>query len=196
MRLQVTIHIKNWYMLKARERLGWTQKRLREETKVCIEDIQAIENLRRPKGEFWDVKDKLNRIAIALDEEFDLLFPQEYLDALQKKLLPGLQAPVSWCIEIPLSSLLPNNSHLLIDEPEIDDLPELRESIDCLLPTLEDRERAILRMRFGFDDDPMTLDAVGQRLGLTRERVRQLENRALRKLRHPKRSSQLRKFLD
>ena len=62
---------------------------------------------------------------------------------------------------------------------EADDLEQVLDRIDAL----DDREAAVVRMRFGLDPfDPMTLREVGERLGLTRERVRQLENQALRKL--------------
>ena len=54
----------------------------------------------------------------------------------------------------------------------------------------------ILRLRFGLDDgNPYTLEEVGQKFGLTRERIRQIEGRALRRLRHPKQSGQLKEYL-
>ncbi len=51
-----------------------------------------------------------------------------------------------------------------------------------LLGRLDDRERAVVKLRFGLEDDPMTLQEIGRRLGLTGERVRQIETEALRKL--------------
>ena len=63
--------------------------------------------------------------------------------------------------------------------------------------TLSDREEEVLRLRFGLDDGKArTLEEVGQHFEVTRERIRQIEAKALRKLRHPSRSSQLRDFLD
>jgi RNA polymerase primary sigma factor len=53
------------------------------------------------------------------------------------------------------------------------------------LRRLEEREEEVLRARFGIDDHPMTLSEIGEKLGITRERVRQIESRALGKLRHP-----------
>ncbi len=72
----------------------------------------------------------------------------------------------------------------------------LRERIDQVLATLPPREARILRMRFGLDDNqPYTLEEVGAKFGLTRERIRQSEGKALRRLRHPCRARQLREYL-
>ena len=67
-----------------------------------------------------------------------------------------------------------------------------------LLTDLPDRSRRVLTDRFGLSakGDKRTLDAIGQEYGITRERVRQIEAKALRKLRHPSRSEKLRSFLD
>ena len=53
-----------------------------------------------------------------------------------------------------------------------------------LLDTLPERERRILELHFGLDNDPQSLEAIGRKFGLTRERVRQLEHQALTRLRH------------
>jgi RNA polymerase sigma factor (sigma-70 family) len=67
-----------------------------------------------------------------------------------------------------------------------------RQEIKRVLSTLDDRERIILSLRFGLDGEgPLTLDDVGRHFGLTRERIRQLELKALTKLRHPSRSFSL-----
>ena len=72
----------------------------------------------------------------------------------------------------------------------------LKEELSGVLLTLTDREERVLRLRFGLDDGQCrTLEEVGQIFGVTRERIRQIEAKALRKLRHPSRSRKLRDFL-
>ncbi len=73
----------------------------------------------------------------------------------------------------------------------------LKEQMDTVLHTLSEREREVLRLRFGIDGGyPRTLEEVGSMFHVTRERVRQIEAKALRKLRHPTRSRRLRHFLE
>ena len=73
----------------------------------------------------------------------------------------------------------------------------LRDKTDCLLSTLPEREERILRMRFGIGErTDHTLEEVGRDFNLTRERIRQLETKALEKLRHPSRSDMLKPFVD
>jgi RNA polymerase primary sigma factor len=72
----------------------------------------------------------------------------------------------------------------------------LREKVEEVLATLTPREARILRLRFGLHNGrSYTLEEVGQKFGLTRERIRQIEGKALRRLRHPRRSRQLREYL-
>ncbi len=73
----------------------------------------------------------------------------------------------------------------------------LKEQLDEVLDTLTDREQKVLRLRFGMDDGrTRTLEEVGKEFDVTRERIRQIEAKALRKLRHPSRSRKLRDYLD
>ena len=73
----------------------------------------------------------------------------------------------------------------------------LKEQLEGVLDTLTDREENVLRLRFGLDDGrTRTLEEVGKVFGVTRERIRQIEAKALRKLRHPSRSKQLKDFLE
>jgi len=73
----------------------------------------------------------------------------------------------------------------------------LRENIDEVLSALTDREAKVLRMRFGLAGNKMmTLEEVGRKFGVTRERIRQIEAKALRKLKHPSRRKKLQDFLE
>jgi RNA polymerase primary sigma factor len=73
----------------------------------------------------------------------------------------------------------------------------LKEKMASVLRKLSPREERIIRMRFGFEDgNPRTLEEIGQEFAVTRERIRQIEAKALRKLRHPSRSSVVRTFLE
>ncbi len=80
--------------------------------------------------------------------------------------------------------------------PEVAHHHMLQEKIEEVLATLTPREARILRLRFGLQNGrSYTLEEVGKKFGLTRERIRQIEGQALRKLRHPRRSRQLRDYL-
>jgi RNA polymerase primary sigma factor len=82
------------------------------------------------------------------------------------------------------------------EPPELANQRLLRDKLEDALATLTAREARILRLRFGLQDGrSYTLEEVGQKFGLTRERIRQIEHKALRRLRHPRRSRPLRGFL-
>lgn len=92
-----------------------------------------------------------------------------------------------------LSSFLPDSRE---DPEESAVRSSLRRDIELVLTTLSPREQAVIRMRFGLDDNrPRTLQEIGRIFGLTRERIRQIELKAIRKLRHPSRRRRLRAYL-
>ena len=73
----------------------------------------------------------------------------------------------------------------------------LQEQLESVLHTLSDREKDVIRLRFGLvDGQPRTLEEVGKKFGVTRERIRQIESKTLSKLRHPSRSQKLRDYLE
>ena len=82
------------------------------------------------------------------------------------------------------------------DPPQLIYQSMLKEKINEILSTLTPREARIIRLRFGIDQNhPYTLEELGQKFGLTRERIRQIEGKALRRLRHPNRSHALREYI-
>jgi RNA polymerase primary sigma factor len=117
------------------------------------------------------------------------------------KMLKIAQLPIS--LETPIGGV--EDSHLgdfIEDKAVVSSLDEvinlkLKEQIASVLKTLTPREEKIIKMRFGLGDGrPHTLEEVGQTFALTRERIRQIEAKAFRKLRHPSCSSKLRIFLE
>ncbi|WP_339193082.1 RNA polymerase sigma factor RpoD [Aeribacillus sp. FSL W8-0870] len=118
-----------------------------------------------------------------------------------REILKIAQEPVS--LETPIGE--EDDSHLgdFIEDQEATSPSEhaayelLKEQLEDVLDTLTDREENVLRLRFGLDDGrTRTLEEVGKVFGVTRERIRQIEAKALRKLRHPSRSKRLKDFLE
>ena len=130
-----------------------------------------------------------------IGEEMDL--PPEKV----REILKIAQEPVS--LETPIGE--EDDSHLgdFIEDQEAQSPSDhaayelLKEQLEDVLDTLTDREENVLRLRFGLDDGrTRTLEEVGKVFGVTRERIRQIEAKALRKLRHPSRSKRLKDFMD
>ena len=93
-----------------------------------------------------------------------------------------------------LKDTIKDNSTLT---PTYADYQLLKEQVEDVLHTLNEREARVLQLRFGLEDGrSRTLEEVGRDFGVTRERIRQIEAKALRKLRHPNRSKKLRDFLE
>jgi RNA polymerase primary sigma factor len=72
----------------------------------------------------------------------------------------------------------------------------LQDDLRSVLATLSEREAGIVQLRFGLEGQPRTLDEIGHVYGVTRERIRQIEAKAMAKLRHPSRSQALRDYLE
>lgn len=106
----------------------------------------------------------------------------------------SLEQPVGEEEDSSLGDFVPDASAL--DPYEYTAKSALREELDSVLATLTDREERVLRLRFGLlDGRQRTLEEVGKEFGVTRERIRQIESKALRKLKHPSRSRKLKDFL-
>ncbi len=151
---------------------------------------------------------KLIRISRQLVQELGREpLPEEIAEEMNiseervREILKIAQEPVS--LETPIGE--EDDSHLgdFIEDQEAQAPADaaafelLKEQLEDVLDTLSAREEKVLRLRFGLDDGrSRTLEEVGQYFGVTRERIRQIEAKALRKLRHPMRSKRLRDYLE
>jgi RNA polymerase primary sigma factor len=150
---------------------------------------------------------KLNRISRQMLQEMgreptpeELAVRMEMPEDKVRKVLKIAKEPIS--METPIGD--DEDSHLgdFIEDTSVDSpidaatMESLRETTHAVLAGLTPREAKVLRMRFGIDMNiDHTLEEVGKQFDVTRERIRQIEAKALRKLRHPSRSEQLRSFL-
>ena len=140
---------------------------------------------------------ELGREPTAEELAQEMLMPVDKV----REIMKIAQEPVS--LETPIGE--EEDSHLGDFIPD-DDIPApadaaaytlLQEQLKDVLDTLTDREKKVLRLRFGLDDGrARTLEEVGREFKVTRERIRQIEAKALRKLRHPSRSKKLKDFIE
>ncbi|MCS7039230.1 MAG: RNA polymerase sigma factor RpoD [Caldilineales bacterium] len=187
------------HMVETINRLLRVQRRLTQELgrEPTPEEIAVEMDFIEPEEE---------RLAIR-----EALFAGRPLDPVQKRTLKRAAAKVRRIMRVsqePMSLEMPvgnEENSSLGDFIEDDSLPPpadaasqqlLREQMQEILEQLSERERKVLEMRFGLlDGTSHTLEEVGQEFGVTRERIRQIEAKALRKLRHPIRSRKLRDYL-
>jgi RNA polymerase primary sigma factor len=102
---------------------------------------------------------------------------------------PFTQGEENSLLDIMESDLQPSPDHLLMDE-------SLKEEIERALSTLTEREAEVIKLYFGLDkENSLTLEEIGERFNLTRERVRQIKEKAIRRLRHTSRSKNLKAYL-
>jgi RNA polymerase primary sigma factor len=133
--------------------------------------------------------------------------PKEISDAMEvtedrvKDLFTFSQIPIS--LETPIGQDCDTSLEDFIEDQNTISPPDaasqqlLKEQIDEVLSSLSPREKRVIQLRFGLEDGrSRTLEEVGKEFHVTRERIRQIETNALRKLRHPKRSRKLKDFLE
>lgn len=158
--------------------------------------VHMIDRIRLLYKTTHELEQKLGRVPTANELAGELGLTENKVQWMQR---------VSW---LPLSLESPvgdeEDSELgMFVEDEVTPTPTqsayqnlLQEKVDEVLGTLSPREARILRLRFGLDNGRVyTLEEVGQKFGLTRERIRQIEGKALRRLRHPRRARQLKDYL-
>jgi RNA polymerase primary sigma factor len=181
----------HWWIRQAMTRALADQSRTIRVPVHMVETInQLVRVTRRLEQELGrDPTDPELALAMALT-------PEKVREVIQMSRLP-------WSLELPIGE--EGDSHLsdFVEDKEATSpadaatLSLLRVAVDDLLDTLTPRERRVLQLRFGlFDERQRTLEEIGKRLGVTRERIRQIEAKALRKLRHPSRSQKLKDYLE
>ena len=155
---------------------------------------QRINFIKRKKQELSNELQRepsLDELAEVCDME-----PDKIIEILKRdKNVVSLDTPIKEDEDSSLVEFIPSDANL--DDVVIHEVEQknLREKIDELLTGLNEQEQKVLRMRFGLDDDdPKTLEEIGKVFGVTRERIRQIEAKAIRKLRHPSRLKQLKNF--
>ncbi|MCR5684929.1 MAG: RNA polymerase sigma factor RpoD [Lachnospiraceae bacterium] len=162
--------------------------------RIPVHMVETINKLMRVQRQLLQ---ELGREPTTEEVANEMKIPVERVAEIQKI----SQEPVS--LETPIGE--EEDSHLgdfIMDEKvpvpaEAASQTILREELLKVLQTLTDREQKVLRLRFGLDDGrTRTLEEVGREFNVTRERIRQIEAKALRKLRHPSRSKKLKDFLE
>ena len=164
---------------------------------ICI-PVHRLEAMRRYKRMVarlhaeYGVQPSLARLAAALEWSVE---QTAYVADLTLMKTLAIDTPISDDGSTTLQDIIPDRSAVSPEQAII--LQEMRELSARVLASLTPREERIIRMRFGMGiESDHTLEEIGQQFGVTRERIRQIEAKALRRLKHPSRSRTLRSFLD
>ncbi len=162
--------------------------------RIPVHMVETINKLIRIKRQLLQ---ELGRDAtpeeIALEMEME---PSKVRDILKIAQEPvSLETPIGEEEDSHLGDFIPDDE---VQAPsDVATFTLLKEQLSAVLHTLTDREQKVLRLRFGLDDGrARTLEEVGKEFDVTRERIRQIEAKALRKLRHPSRSKKLKDYLE
>ncbi len=162
--------------------------------RIPVHMVETINKLIRIKRQLLQ---ELGRDAtpeeIALEMEMEADKVREILKIAQEPV--SLETPIGEEEDSHLGDFIPDDE---VQAPsDVATFTLLKEQLSSVLHTLTDREQKVLRLRFGLDDGrARTLEEVGKEFDVTRERIRQIEAKALRKLRHPSRSKKLKDYLE
>lgn len=159
--------------------------------------VHMVETINRLKK----VTRKLSQVLGRKPTEEEIAADMEVTVEKLREIIKVAQEPIS--LETPIGKEEDSKLSDFIEDSEMDTPVHsvtqelLRDDLDEVLKTLSEREREVLSLRFGLGDGhPRTLEEVGQHFNVTRERIRQIEAKALRKLRHPNRNRRLREYIE
>lgn len=191
--VRVIVRFRNDLLERLIEESGKTIKQICDEIQVSMGYLYDIKALRtNPLRNDGEYRATAERIAKYFRLTPDILFPDEiYSMTFPPKLEKAIPASRIACF---VSS---NATVRALPPHELAEASEMKSVLKKLLGNLTPREQRVLQMRFGLDgDNEHTLDDVAQDLDVSRERIRQIEAKALRKLRHPRNTKTLRQMLD
>ena len=156
-----------------------------------VETINKMSKMQRKLTLELGYEPSVGELASALD-----MSEEKVMEIMQIAREPAsLETPIGEEDDSNLGDFVADNN-VVTPEGNVESVM-LREHIDALLGDLKERERQVIVLRFGLEDGhPRTLEEVGKEFNVTRERIRQIEAKALRKLRHPSRSKKLKDFLN
>ena len=189
-RLRLITH--NARLVDARKERGMTQLVMAQTAGIALGQLRDIENLRVVPTE-----EEIIKIACILGKPMDYLLPEQLISAVKA----GVFSKRRKELDVPevISLTEAQNLRLLTDWDVVEreaDRKLLGESINDILSTLQPREQRVLRLRFGFEGNPMLLEEIGKEFNVTRSRVSQIERKALRKLRSMSQARNLKDYLE
>jgi RNA polymerase sigma factor RpoD-like protein len=178
------------------------QRGLADQSRTIRIPVHMVETMQRVTRTTRELTVQLGReptneeIATTLSEDPRWAITADRVEEVRRygRLPISLETPIGEEGDTELGSLIEDPNAVSPLDAVADQL--LKEQLARALDSLDGREEHVLRLRFGLDDGrPRTLEEVGHEFGLTRERIRQIESHALRKLRHPSRSRKLREYV-
>jgi RNA polymerase primary sigma factor len=177
------------------------QRGVADQSRTIRVPVHMVETMQRVTRTTRELTVQLGReptnaeIAATLSEDPRWTITPERVEEVKRygRVPISLETPIGEDGDTELGALIEDQDAVSPVDAVTDQL--LKEQVDRVLGSLEGREQRVIRLRFGLEDGrPRTLEEVGNEFGLTRERIRQIEAHALRKLRHPSRSRKLREF--
>ena len=187
-RLGLRLSAFNWHLWQQRQKMGLSQKSLSLLISKDVQWVSRVETLRQKPS-----REEAEELASALSTTVEELFPLEVLDRYSSQ----LPSTVRFAIPATVLLLPSSEPEAPIQIDEAINQSELQQVIQNALSTLAPRERKVLELRFGLEDGcSRTLEETGREFHVANERIRQIEAKALRKLRHPSRSNGLKPFIE